>query len=247
MTPPHNKQSFEQGSFQTTRWSLVLRAGGSADEEAREALSILCEAYWYPIYAYYRRSGRGPHDAEDLTQGFFARLLKKDLLAAADPSKGKLRTYLLACARNYMLNERARYTSEQRAYHRLVSFDQMSAEGRYSAEPVDDMTPDRLYQRRWALMLLERSLQLIRNEYHRAEKADLFNALRPFLGFTSQPQQDYEALGPQLHMNANAVKTQVFRLRQRWRELLFEQVSLTLDEPTSDQIRDELSELIGCV
>lgn len=234
-------------TFQTTRWSLVHRANGDVDEDARAALAALCDSYWYPIYAYIRRSGHSAHDAEDLTQGFFARLLEKDILAAADPAKGKLRTFLLTCVRNYLHNEHARASAERRGAHLLTSFNQDWAEERYATEPSDDLTPDRLYQRRWALTLLEFTLQLLGEEYTADGKGDLFTALRPCLGFSKEKTPNYADLATRLGSSESAVKTQVFRLRQRWREILFQQVSLTLDDPTSDQIKDELSELIGCV
>lgn len=234
-------------TFQTTRWSLVHRANGDVDEEARAALAALCDSYWYPIYAYIRRSGRGAHDAEDLTQGFFARLLEKDILAAADPAKGKLRTFLLTCVRNYLHNEHARASAERRGAHLLTSFNQDWAEERYATEPADDLTPDRLYQRRWALTLLEFTLQLLGEEYAADGKGDLFTALRPCLGFSKEKTPNYSDLATRLGSSESAVKTQVFRLRQRWREILFQQVSLTLDDPTSDEIKGELSELLECV
>lgn len=234
-------------TFQTTRWSLVHRANGDVDEDALAALAALCDSYWYPIYAYIRRSGHGAHDAEDLTQGFFTRLLEKDILAAADPAKGKLRTFLLTCVRNYLHNEHARASAERRGAHLLTSFNQDWAEERYATEPVDDLTPDRLYQRRWALTLLEFTLQLLGEEYTTDGKSELFTALRPCLGFSKEKTPNYADLATRLGSSESALKTQVFRLRQRWREILFQQVSLTLDDPTSDQIKDELSELIGCV
>lgn len=234
-------------TFETTRWSLVRRANGGVDEEALRALAAICDSYWYPIYAYIRRSGHGAHDAEDLTQGFFARLLEKDILAAADPSKGKLRTFLLTCVRNYLHNEHERATAERRGAHLLTSFNQDWAEERYATEPSHDVTPDRLYQRRWALTLLEFTLQLLGEEYAADGKGDLFAALRPCLGFTKEVPPDYAGLATRLGCTESTVKSHVFRLRQRWREILFHQVSLTLADPTSDEIKGELSELLGCV
>ncbi len=234
-------------SFQTTRWSLVQRANGAADAEALQALAVLCDSYWYPIYAYIRRAGRSAHDAEDLTQGFFARLLEKGTLASADPAKGKLRTFLLTCVRNYLHNEHERAMAECRGAHLLTSFQGDWAEERYATEPVDEVTPDRLYQRRWALTLLEFTLQLLGQEYTADGRAELFEALRPTLGFTADPGQDYEQIANRLGMQIGTVRSNVFRLRQRWREILFEQVSLTLADPTSDEIKAELSELLGCV
>lgn len=233
--------------FQTTHWTLVQQAQGSLDAEAGKALSALCDAYWYPIYAFIRSSGRSAHDAEDLTQGFFARLLEKDILAAADPAKGKLRTFLLTCVRNHLINQHAHDSARCRGGGRVVSLDATWAEERYATEPVDNLSPDRLYQRRWVLTVLESTLQLLAQEYTADGKGSLFEALRPCLGFSAEVVQDYEALAARLGSTAGAVGIQVFRLRQRWRELLFKQVGITLADPTADEIRAELAELLGCV
>lgn len=234
-------------SFQTTRWSLVRQANGTVNDEAVQALAALCESYWYPVYAYIRRSGHGPHDAEDLTQGFFAKLLEKGTLAHADPAKGRLRTFLLTCVRNYLHNEHERASAQRRGVHLLTSFDAGWAEERFACEPADDLTPDRIYQRRWALTLLEFTLQVLEQEYSADGKRELFTALRPCLGFTKEKAPNYAELAERLACSEGAVKTQVFRLRQRWREILFQQVSITLDDPTSNAIKDELGELLECV
>lgn len=156
-----------QRFFQTTRWSVVQRAADPQHPEAQEALSAICEAYWYPLYAYVRRSGHGPHDAEDLTQGFFAQLMRKETLASADPAKGRLRSFLLKCAQRYLSDERDRGRAEKRGSGVLVSFDPAWAEERYAAEPVDTLSPDRLFQRRWAMTILDSSLRLLCAEYRR--------------------------------------------------------------------------------
>jgi len=238
-------------SFQTTRWSLVQRANGDIDDEALQALAALCDSYWYPVYAYIRRSGHGAHDAEDLTQGFFARLLEKGTLAHADPAKGRLRTFLLTflltCVRNYLHNEHERAYAQRRGAHLLTSFDAGWAEERFASEPADDLTPDRLYQRRWALTLLEFTLQVLEQEYSADGKRELFAALRPCLGFTKEKTPNYADLATRLGCTESTVKSHVFRLRQRWREILFQQVSVTLDDPTSDEIKGELGELLECV
>jgi RNA polymerase sigma-70 factor (ECF subfamily) len=234
-------------SFQTTRWSVVRRALGADDVAATEALAALCEAYWYPLYAYIRRSGKSPHDAEDLTQGFFARMLEKELLASADPDKGKLRTFLLSCMRNYLADERDRAMAQKRGAAMLVSFDPGRAEERYAAEWVDDLSPDRLFQRRWALTLLDYTLQFLAEEFAAQGKARLFQALRPFLGFGPEPENCYEQISATLGIPAGTLKNELFRLRQRWRKRLFEQVGMTLDNPTPENIKDELRELLCCV
>ena len=222
-------------------------AVGTDDAQARQALAELCEAYWYPLYAYVRRSGKSPHDAEDLTQSFFARLLERDILAAAHPDKGKLRTFLLTCARNFLADEHARAMAGKRGAKLLVSFDAETAEGRYVKEPADDLTPDRLFQRRWAITVLDFSLQTLEAEFSAQDKAELFAAMRPFLGFGSEPERRYEEVAATLGMAMGTVKSHVFRLRQRWREILFEQVAATLADPTPEEIKAELAELLGCV
>ncbi len=234
-------------SFQTTRWSVVQRATGSDDEAAQAALAALCEAYWYPIYAYIRRSGRNPHDAEDLTQGFFAWLLERDTLAMADAEKGKLRSFLLTCARRFLGDEHDRAMAQKRGAAVLASFDSTQAEERYAAEPVDNLSPDRLFQRRWALTILEHALVLLGEEFTGDRKAEVFTALRPFLGFGPDPEKRYEEVATTLGLPLGTVKNHVFRLRKRWRELIFEQVSMTLAEATDEEIKGELAELLGCV
>ena len=234
-------------SFHTTRWTLVRQAAGGADAAAAQALSSLCEAYWYPVYAFIRRSGKAAHDAEDLTQGFFARVLEKEIFAAADPGKGKLRNFLLTCLRRFLASEHHRAMAQKRGAAVVVSFSSDWAEQAYATEPVDDLTPDRLFQRRWALTVLEFSLQLLREEFAADGKSALFDTLRPFLGFGPDPEKRYEEIAAASGTPIGTLKTQVFRLRQRWRELLFEQVAVTLDEPTSEDIKGELGELLTCV
>jgi RNA polymerase sigma-70 factor (ECF subfamily) len=161
-------------SFQTTCRSIVRQAASSADPAARQAIATLCEAYWYPVLAFIRRSGKGAHDAEDLTQGFFARLLEKGILAKADPTKGKLRSFLLTCVRNFAADEHAREMAVKCDAGVIVSFNPACAEESYTAEPVDDLTPDRLFQRRWALTVLDFFFQLLREEFAAAGKAAVF-------------------------------------------------------------------------
>ena len=234
-------------SFHTTRWTVVRQAANDADPAARQALATLCETYWYPVYAFIRRSGKSAHDAEDLTQGFFARLLEKHILAAADPAKGTLRAFLLTCARRYLADDHDRAMAQKRGAAVLVSFDPARAEETYATEPVDHLAPDRLYQRRWALTILDHSFDLLRAEYTADGKAEIFDTLRPFLGFGPDPEKRYEEIAATTGTPVATLKTRVFRLRQRWRELLFEQVSATLDTPDEAEIKAELGELLTCV
>jgi len=234
-------------SFRTTRWTTVRRAVGADDVAARQALAALCSGYWYPIYAFIRRSGKSPHDAEDLTQGFFVRLVEKSMLASADPAKGKLRTFLLSCVRHFLADEQDRAHAQKRGAALLTSFDAVEAEERYAIEPVDQLSPDRLFQRRWVLTLLEQTLHVLGEEFAAQGKAETFAALRPFLGFGTGVAKSYEELAPELGVPIGTLKNHVFRMRERWRELLLEHVAATLDEPTPEEIRAELSELLGCV
>jgi RNA polymerase sigma-70 factor (ECF subfamily) len=234
-------------SFQTTRWSLVREAASGDDTAAQSALSGLCQAYWYPIYAYIRRRGHAQADAEDLTQGFFAGLLERHALSTADPARGKLRTFLLACVNNYLADEHDRAMTQKRGGGQAASFDGLWAEDRYGTEPIDELTPDRLFQRRWALTVLEHALELVGAEFAAQGREKLFDALRPFLGFGPEPAQCYEELAVAFGMPEGTLKSHVFRLRERWREILFEQVAMTLDEPDPETIRAELAELLTCL
>jgi RNA polymerase sigma-70 factor (ECF subfamily) len=233
-------------NFHTTHWSVVQRATGADSAAARAALNALCEQYWFPIYAFIRRSGKNAHDAEDLTQGFFARFLEKETLATTDRCKGKLRTFLLLCVTRYLADEHDRATAQKRGAAVLASFDAASAEERYAAEPVDDLTPDRLFQRRWAMTVLDQSFGLLAEQFAGEGKAKTFAALRPFLGFGPEPGKRYEEVSAQLGTPVGTLKSQVFRLRQRWKELLFEQVAQTLVNPTPAEIKAELSALLTC-
>lgn len=235
-------------SFPVTHWSLVLRAGGNADSSVRQALEELCAAYWFPVYAFVRRQGHPAHEAEDLTQGFFARLLEKDLFASADPEKGRLRSFLLTCLRRYLADQRDRKFAAKRGLVATFSLDALRAEERYAAEPASpDLPPDRLFQRRWALAVVERSLRIIEEEFAQQGKGDLFSALRPWLGYGKASQEPYEAVADRLGIPAGTLKSHVSRLRERWREVLFQQVAMTLDDPTSDNIKAELAELLDCL
>lgn len=225
----------------------MRRAAGDDDKAAADALAKLCETYWYPIYVFIRRSNHAPADAEDLTQDFFARMIRLESFAAADAAKGKLRTFLLTSVRNFLTDAHDRAQAAKRGARVLVSFDREDAEKSYAREPADEMSPDRLFQRRWAMAMVESSLARLRVEFASQGKAEIFERLRPFLGFGSKVGGSYEEVASQSQMAVGTVKSHVFRLRQRWRELLFEQVAETLENPTPGQIKAELTELLGCL
>jgi RNA polymerase sigma-70 factor (ECF subfamily) len=200
--------------------------------------------YWYPIYAYFRGTGRTAQDAEDLTQGFFLRLVTGRLFAAADPERGRLRTFLLASARNFQWDAHDRAAAQKRGGG-APALPFREGEDRFAAEPVDELGPDRLFQRRWALAVLEVSLAALRAEHEARGAGELFEKLRPFLGFGAEPDARYDSLSRELGVPVGTLKNRVFRLRQRWREILFAEVGRTLENPTEEEIKSELAELLG--
>jgi len=234
--------------FPTTRWSVVRSALNNLDDNSSRALTSLCEAYWYPLYAYVRRSGRSSHDAEDLVQGFFEQLLRTGSLAAADQERGKLRTFLLTCLRNYLSDQFDRANARKRGSHQPhLSLDEEYARARYEKQAADTGTPEELYQRQWAISVLEHALHTMREEFAARDEATAFEVLRPFLGFGTGPEQSYEEAARKLGLSTGTTKSRVFRLRQRWRDLVMEEVGKTLGDPDPQSIREELMVLIGYV
>jgi RNA polymerase sigma factor (sigma-70 family) len=229
-------------AFSPTRWSLIakLRTGG---EPAKSALETLCTAYWYPLYAYARRSGHRPEDAADLTQGFFAHLLEKDVFALADPTRGKLRTFLLTAMQRFLRDEWRRQQRQKRGGGiPPLSIDASGAEENYAREPADHLTPEALYHRRWALALLERTVLELEADYAAQGKAALFDALKPAL--TDDPEAASTAeLGARLSMEPGTVRVAISRLRRRYRERLLAEVATSLDAQTEAEVNEEIAVL----
>ena len=231
-------------SFETTHWSLVLVAGADTSRSAK-AMALLCEVYWYPLYAFVRRRGYAAADAEDLTQAFFATLLEKSTLEAADPQRGRFRAFLLTSVKNFLSNERERARAQKRGGRKLhLSLDFTDAEGRYQAEPADPMTAERLYQRRWAMTLLERVLKRLEAEYTATDQAAAFSALRDCLA-RERGSTPYREVARQLKISEGAVKTAVHRLRRRYRKLLEQEISHTVAD--AEDTQDELRELFTAI
>jgi RNA polymerase sigma-70 factor (ECF subfamily) len=219
------------GQFVTTSWTILARAGNSDSPEARRSLAELCQAYWYPIYAYLRRRGHSPHEAEDLTQGFFADLLERDFLKLLDPAKGKFRSFLLAALGNFLANRRDWDLRIKRGGKvTQFSFDLPDAEDRYVHEPSHEATPERVFERRWALTLLARVLDRLEQEVNRGQKGLLFDRLRSTLMGESDAAS-YARIGTALGMTEGAVKVAAHRLRKRYRALLQEEIARTVAEP----------------
>ena len=227
--------------FATTRWSVVLIAGQHTTS-GRESLARLCQSYWFPLYAYVRRRGYSSEDAQDLTQAFFARLLEKNWVAAADQTKGRFRSCLLSAMKHFLADEWDRERAQKRGGGALLSLEFATAEAQYSREPADAETPERIFERRWALTLLDQVLGRLRSEYEREGKAALFAALHPCL-VGERTVQPYAELARSLDSSEAAIKSAVHRLRQRYRQLLHEEISSTLGE--GDTVEDELRYLFA--
>jgi RNA polymerase sigma factor (sigma-70 family) len=242
--PEPESGSSSAESFQTTHWSVVILAGQQPSLESAEALENLCRTYWFPLYAYVRRRGHEIEEAKDLTQEFFIRLLKKDYLAHADPNKGKFRSFLLSALNHFLMNEWRRVQARKRgAGQPLISLDD-TAERRYAQEAVSDLTPERIYERHWALALLDRALGRLRAEFAAAGQARHFNVLRGFL--TTEPGQSrYADAAAELGTTAGAVASAVHRLRHRYRELVREEIAHTVATPA--EVEDEIRWLFAAV
>ena len=231
--------------FTTTHWSVVLAAQRDSTPSAREALTRLCESYWYPLYAFLRRSGHNADDAQDLTQAFFARILEKRTLRAADPDRGRFRSFLLASLKNFVANERNRAHAKKRGgVLPPLSFEFDTAEGRYQIEPSTDDTPETIYDRRWALTLLERVLGRLRGEFEQSDKAQVFEQLKVTLT-GEKTDVGYADVGARLDMSEGAVKVAVHRLRRRFRALLHEEIAQTVSSPA--EVDDEIRHLWAAV
>jgi RNA polymerase sigma factor (sigma-70 family) len=220
-----------QPLFTTTHWSVVLAAAKPEAPEAAAALERLCRTYWYPLYAYVRREGHNPADAQDLTQGFFASLLARNSLLRVAPGKGKFRSFLLASMRHLLSDQRDRArTAKRGGGQEELSLDAQEAEERYRLEPVDRLDAEKIYERRWAMTLLEQALIRLRDESAAAGKAELFERLRRFVAGDSDATWGEAAA--ELGLSEGAMKIAVHRLRARYRALLRDEIAQTVTDPT---------------
>jgi len=233
------------GEFATTHWSVVLAAGHPTDARASAALEQLCRTYWYPLYAYARRHGHPPADAEDLTQEFFARLLARDYLARADPRKGRFRSFLLTGMKYLLCDERDRARRLKRGGgQQAIAFDAHVAEERYRLEPADTSTPERVFERAWVSALLERAAHRLREEYVAAGRAALYEQLTEFR-LDAQGRRAYAEVAAELDRSESAVKSAIRRLRQRHNELVREEVAHTVADPA--EVDGEIRHLLRVV
>jgi RNA polymerase sigma factor (sigma-70 family) len=235
--------TLEPGRFVTTRWTLVAAAAAdSSDPQRQEALGDLCQAYWPPLYAFLRRRGHSPEDAQDLTQGFFARVLERRDFRAADPARGRFRSFLLSALQHYTINEHERASTVKRGGRvRRLSLDFEEVERTYVLEARHDDSPDRVFNRKWAAISLDRALVRLRDECHTSGKGALADALLPYLTDTGQLPA-YRTVAEQLGLTEGATKVAVHRLRQRFGAILRLEIAETVLAPAD--VDDEVRELI---
>ncbi|MBX3747110.1 MAG: sigma-70 family RNA polymerase sigma factor [Verrucomicrobiae bacterium] len=229
--------------FPVTHWTVVLAAAAGEGTKSQEALASLCAAYWHPLYAFIRRQGSGPHDAEDLTQEFFRQFLGRNALARVQPAAGRFRSFLLACLKHFLANERERSRAQRRGGGRApVPLEAGEAETRYQLEPADPLTPEALFERRWALAVLERTLKELRRECYPGPKRWSFDELEGFLP-GGRPGLSRAELAARHGVSVGAVDVAVHRLRQRFGTLLREQVARTVSSEA--EVGEELRHLIA--
>ena len=231
----------QNAAFATTRWSLVLAAGERDNSSSPQALAELCQSYWYPLYAYVRRRIGDVHEAQDFTQAFFQQLLEKQTIAAADPNRGRFRSFLLTACKRFLINEWHKDRAEKRGgFRKLLSLDFDLGESKYSLEAVDTETPERLYEQQWAITMLARVLEKLRTEFEAKQKPHHFEQLKQFLS-GSKKTEAYAAAALELGISEGAVKVAAHRLRTRYRELLRFEIAQTVENP--DEVDDEIKNL----
>ncbi|MEO8125493.1 MAG: sigma factor [Bryobacteraceae bacterium] len=244
MTSGHTMHTLPgRPQFPTTRWTLIVAAGDSDRKEARSALVSLCENYWYPLYAYLRRCGYAEDQAQDLTQEFFIRVLEGRYLDRADPERGRFRSFLLTSLKFFVADEADRDRAHKRGGGMVVPLEFSSAEERYQREPAHDETPERIFERRWALSVLDRVVERLRNEFVQHGRSEHFERLKVFLlGHSDAP---YAALAREMKTSEGALKVAVHRLRKRYRELFRQEIADTVADPA--EVESELRFLAGAL
>jgi RNA polymerase sigma-70 factor (ECF subfamily) len=245
---PESRQEHHDGSarvFATTHWSVVIAAGQQDSAPARSALEILCRTYWYPIYVYVRRKGHGADDAQDLTQEFFAKLIGGQLLRQADQARGRFRSFLLGTLDHFLARQHTKAHRLKRGRQfTFISLDEQTPEERYRLEPADNDTPEKRFARQWAMTVLAQTMTNLEGECAKAQKSLLFHAARPLLS-GERDAGGYRAIAEQISMSEGALRVAVHRLRQRYAELLREEIAHTVNGP--NEVEEELRYLLGAL
>ncbi len=234
-----NSTSEANRPFPLTRWNIVVAAGHRSSPDAQQALESLCRTYWYPLYAFVRRRVPNVHEAQDLTQAFFTVLLERNALEAADRERGRFRSFLLTACKHFLADEWDKAKAQKRGGgRRAIPLDLESAESRYSLEPVDDLSPERLYEKKWALTFLDHVLNRLRDEFAAKGKSKQFQTLKSFLG-GENGMDSYESAARALGISEAAAKVAAHRIRRRYREILRAEIAETVAEPghVDDEIR----------
>jgi RNA polymerase sigma factor (sigma-70 family) len=233
------------GRFATTHWSVVLQAGQPGAPGYQRALETLCRGYWFPLYAYLRRHGYDSHQAEDCTQAFFCKVLEKQVLRSADSKRGRFRSFLLATLKNFLADERDRARAQKRGGGRkLLSIDFNEAENQYALEPADRLSPEKLFDKSWALTVLERTMACLKAELAGKNKKELFDHLKIYLT-AEKGSIPYRDTAAKLNMTEAAVRTAVHRMRRHYRKSLRDEIAQTV--ATEDQIDEEIDDLFAAL
>ncbi len=242
---PNSRGRGRTGRFATTHWSVVRAAGKSSSPSYKEAMGTLCKIYWFPLYAYLRRQGYNNNEAEEHTQAFFAQLLEKHGLRLADPKQGKFRTFLLISLKYFLANERDRARAKKRGGgQKVLSLNFENAENRYALEPAHELSPEKLFERSWALAVLERTMSRLSAEAVKTKKQKLVNHLQIYLT-VRKSSVPYHKVADELDISESAVKVAVHRLRKRYRQLLRDEIAQTVSN--EDQIDEEIRDLFAAL
>jgi len=238
-------ENIPRAAFAGTRWSVVMKARDKDAPEARAALSELCRMYWYPLYSFVRRSGYGHHEAEDMTQGFFQHLIGRDGFAHVDPAKGRFRSFLISSMKNFLANERERAGAKKRGGGQIhVSIDMADADGRYSCEPADNSTPESIFDRQWAMAVLERVINVLKKEYGDKGRGDIFAALQDSIT-GSAAEASYTEIAKRLDTSEGNLKIMIHRLRRRFGETLRGEILQTVESDAD--VDGEIRHLMSCL
>jgi RNA polymerase sigma-70 factor (ECF subfamily) len=230
-------------TFATTHWSVVLTAGQKPEAQASAALERLCRTYWYPLYAFLRRQGQSAEDAQDLVQGFFLHVLQREILRTAAPGRGRFRSFLLGTLKHFLCDERDKAHARKRGGgQQFISWDLAQAEGWFQQELADHDSPEQLFERRWAMALLEQALNRLQAEGGEKARDGSFAELKPFVTGEQGPLS-YAATAARLGLSLSAVKSAIFRLRRRYHELVREEVAHTVAEP--QEVEEELRHMLA--